>query len=211
MRPNDGVQVTPGSGVDLPTHLIDGKEYQVVMHAGPDGYLANAKETYLAWANAVAFAANRYHISILNAAGSGRVIRLQKLFAVNLQVTGVTGVSIRFDAFRTTAHSGGTLITPEPFDTENVALPAQVTVRTAPTSVTLGNRLFGFTTTNEEVGATVNLNSGFSYLQGLNLIYESDRIQELILRPGEGFAMRQITSSTAGSFGWLLVFTEGLA
>lgn len=208
MRPNDGVQVTPGAGVSLPTQLIDGKEYQVVMHAGPSGYLANAKETYMAWVNNSAFAANKYHVSILNASGSGRVIRLQKLFAVNLQVSGVTGVAVRFDAFKITAHSGGTLVTPEKFDTTNADLPAQVTVRTGATSVTLGNRMFGFTTTNEEVGATTQLNLGFSILQGTNLLYESDRIQEMILRAGEGFAMRQITSSTVGSFGWLLVFTE---
>jgi hypothetical protein len=210
MRPNDEVEVTPGTGVDLPTQLIAGKEYQVVMLAGPAGYLNNAKETYMAWANNSAFAANKYHISILNASGSGRVIKCHKLFAVNLQVSGVTGVGVRFDAFKITAHSGGTLITPESFDTANAALPAQITVRTGPTSVTLGNRLFGFTTTNEEVGATVQLNLGFSILQGLNLLYESDRTQELTLRPGEGFAMRQITSSTAGSFGWLLVFSEEL-
>jgi hypothetical protein len=210
MRPNDGVQVTSGTGVDLPTHLIDGKEYQVAMLAGPSGYLSNAKDTFMAWTNNSAFAANKYHISILNASGSGRVVRCHKLFAVNLQVAGVTGVMVRFDAFKITAHSGGTAITPEKFDTATADLPAQITVRTGATSVTLGNRVFGFTSTNEEVGATTQLNLGFSILQGTNLMFESDRTQELILRPGEGFAMRQITSSTVGSFGWLLVFTEEL-
>jgi hypothetical protein len=208
MRPNDGVAVSSGTGVDLPTQLIDGKEYQVAMMAGAAGYLTNAKDTHMAWVNNSAFAANKYHVSILNATGSGSVLRLHKLFAVNLQVAGVTGVAARFDAFKTTAHSGGTLITPQKFDTAIANLHANITVRTAPTAVTLGNRLFGFTGTNEEVGATTQLNLGFTILQGTNLLFESDRIQELILRPGEGFAMRQITSSTVGSYGWLLVFTE---
>ena len=36
---------------------------------------------------------------------------------------------------------------------------------------------------------------------------ESAEIKELRLRPGEGFTVQQITSSTVGSFAWLMAFT----
>ena len=36
---NDSVLVTPGSGATIASHLINGKEYQVVMVAEADGHL----------------------------------------------------------------------------------------------------------------------------------------------------------------------------
>jgi hypothetical protein len=36
---------------------------------------------------------------------------------------------------------------------------------------------------------------------------ESTEMQELRLREGEGMTVKQITSSTVGSFAWLLAFT----
>jgi hypothetical protein len=110
------------------------------------------------------------------------------------------------DFMRATAHSGGTLITPEKIDTTNDDLPSQISVRTGAT-VTEGNRLFGFGMTNEEVGATMALNSGFAMMQAMNLLFESSRIQEIVLREGEGVGMKQITSNTAGTYGWIALFT----
>jgi len=205
--PDTGIGVTPGSGLNIATHLVGGKEYQVVQLAGAAGHIEASKPTYMAWVNDSAFAASKYHISIMNASGSGKLVRVIKLFAVNIRVASVTGGMVRFDVHKTTAHSGGTAITAEKLDTLNGNLPAQITLATAPTSVTLGNRIFGFAVTGEETGATMALNLGFTALAGLNLMFESDRIQELILREGQGVAVRQITSSTAGTYGWLMLFT----
>lgn len=202
-----GVNVTPGTGATIATHTIDGKEYQVIQLAGPNGHIESTRDTYMAWVNDAAFAGSKYHISILNAAGSGKIVKVHKLFAVNVRVATVTGGMVRFDVHKITAHSGGTAITPEKLDTVNADLPAGVTVRTAATAVTLGNRIFGFAITGEEIGATMALNLGFHALAGLNLMFESERIQDMILREGEGVAVRQITSSTAGTYGWLMIFT----
>lgn len=203
--PNDSILVTPGSGATVATHLLGGKEYQVIMQAGPSGHILDSLPTYLAWANDVAHAQNKYHISILNPAASGKIVKLQKLFCVNLQAAAVTGVMERFDIFKITAHSVGTLITSEAFDSTNAAPSA--TVRTGAT-VTEGNKLFGFTTANEEVGATGTLISGTHILAGMNLLFEGRMIQEITLREGQGIAAKQITATTVGSFGWILVFTE---
>lgn len=205
--PNDSINVTPGVGEVVATHIIGGKEYQVVILAGPSGHLTDSLDTHLAYADNVAFAGNKYHVSILNASGSGKIVKCHKIFAINLQVAGVTGVMVRFDVFKIIAHSGGTIVTPEKLDTIVDNLPAGITVRTGATSVTLGNKLFGLAITNEEIGATGQLITGTHVLQGLNLLFESPRIQELTLREGEGFAIRQITTSTVGSYGWILIFT----
>lgn len=165
-----------------------------------------AMPTYYALADNVAFAANKQMLSVLNAAGSGVVVALKKLFLIDLQLSSVTGVALRQDVKRMTAHSGGTTITPEKADSQNAALPAQVTVRTGATSVTEGNLMFPLTFANDEVGATQAFPSG-TMLAGWNWFPEGIEVQEFRLREGEGMTIKNITSTTVGSFAYFLVFT----
>lgn len=163
-----------------------------------------ALPTFYATADAVALAANKHHISVFNAGGSGKMVTLRKLYQVNLSLTAVTGIALRFSAFRTTAQSAGTAITPVSADTDD-SLPAGITVATGAT-VTNGGLLFPYTTQSDEITAT---NAAVAnYLTQYNsLMFESPEIKELRMRPGEGFTIQQITSSTVGSFGWIAVFT----
>ena len=162
--------------------------------------------TYYALADAVAFAANKQMLSILNAAGSGKMIVLKKLFLIDLAIAAVTGVALRQDVKRITAHSGGTAITPQSADSTNPALPAEVTVRTGATSVTEGALLFPMTFSNDEVGATQAFPSA-QLLAGLNWFPEGQEVQEIRLREGEGLTIKNITTTVIGSFAYLLVFT----
>jgi len=165
-----------------------------------------AIHTYYALADAVAFAQNKQMISILNAAGSGKMVVLKKMFLINLSVSTVTGVMLRQDFKRITAHSGGTLITPTLCDTTNPALPAEVTVRTGATAVTEGALLFPLTFNNDEVGATQAFPT--TALQaGINWLPEGSEVQEVRLREGEGVTIKNITSTTVGSYAYLIVFT----
>lgn len=169
-----------------------------------------APETYFALADAVALAQNKHHISILNAAASGVIIKVRKIFPINLALAAVTGVALRFDFKLATAHAGGSVITPVKADSANAALPAGVTVRTGATAVTESSLLWPYTCTNDEVGATQAFPSA-QLMQALNSIPDGNEIQELTLNQGEGMTVKQITSSTVGSFGWLMVFTRETA
>jgi hypothetical protein len=162
-------------------------------------------DTYFALADNVAHAANKHHISLFNGAASGRVVQVRKLFAVNLSTGAVTGVAERFDCRRSTAQTAGTAITPTPADSTNPALPAAIVCATGAT-VTNGALLWPFLTLNEEVTATQPLTTA-GFQQSMNIMLEADSIQELTLRPGEGFTVQQITASTVGSFAWILAFT----
>jgi hypothetical protein len=164
-----------------------------------------ALPTYYALADTVALAANKHHISIFNASGSGVVVSVKKLFQINLSLASVTGVALRFDMKRTTAQSAGTAITPQSMDTDNPALPAQVTVNTNGT-ITEGALLYPYTTQNDEVSAANTAVANY-LTQYNNLALESTEMQELRLREGQGFTVKQITSSTVGSFAWLMAFT----
>jgi len=165
-----------------------------------------ALPTYYALADAVAFAASKHMISIHNATGSGKMIVLKKMFLINLALTTVTGVALRQDVKRFSAvHTGGTAITPQPCDTTNPALPAGVTVKTGATltDVTL---LFPIVFTNDETGATQAFPT--TALQaGINWLPEGQEVQEIRLREGEGVTIKNITSTTVGSYAYMLVFT----
>lgn len=169
------------------------------------GVFTAALPTYWLLADAVALAQNKHHLSIVNESGSGVVIALKKLFQINVQVSSVTGAALRFDFKAATAHSGGTLLTPASCDSLNASLPAQITCRTGAT-VTEGALLWPYTTTNDEVNASNTAVANF-LSQGLNWLPEGVEMQERRLREGEGVTMKQITSSTVGSFAWLLCFT----
>lgn len=164
-----------------------------------------ANDTWVAYANAVAFAQNKHHIALFNAAGSGKIVKVRKLFGVNLQTGAITGVAARFDVKRTTAQSGGTEITPVSMDTNDAALPAQIVVATGAT-ITEGALLFPWMTVNEENTATQALTTSH-FQQIANILMEGADVRDLTVREGQGLTVKQITSSTVGSFGWILVFT----
>ncbi len=206
--PNDSIAITPGSGAVVAGNTIGGKIYQVVIPAGPNGHLTDSAPSYIAWANDVTCdnAANVSHFSILNTEASS-IVQVHKLFAVNLGITAITGIMLRFDVTRITAHSGGTAITPEKIDSSNANLPAGVTCLTKAT-VTEGNRLFGYATTNDEIGTTGNIVAGSVLLQGLNLVFESPRIQDITLRQNQGLHIKQVTATSVGGiYGYICVFT----
>ena len=162
-----------------------------------------ALPTFWAVADAVTLAQNKHHISIFNGTADKMVI-VRKLFQINLQLTTVTGVALRFNAFRSTAQSAGTAITPVAADLDDI-LPANITVATNAT-VTNGSLMFPYVTQNDEMTAANTAVANY-LTQYNNLLLDGPEIKELRLRPSQGLTIQQITSSTVGSFGWLMAFT----
>ena len=168
------------------------------------GVFTAALPTYYAMADAVAFAANKQHISIFNNAGSNQVIAIRKMFHINLSLAAVTGVAVRFDVKKTTAQSVGTAITANSADSANPALSG-LQIATGAT-VTEGAILYPITTQNDELTAANTAIANY-LMQFGNLALEGIEQQEYRLRPGEGMTVKQITSTTVGSFAWLIAFT----
>lgn len=164
-----------------------------------------ALPTYYATADAVTFANSKTHFSLMNAAGSGRLVAIRKLFAINNQINAVVGAVIRMDVRRIASHSAGSTVTPVKADTDNANLPSQITCLTNST-VTSPVLLYPFYITSEEEPATTALSKGM-FQAMTNLQPEAMELQELRLRPGEGFALTQITNSVIGSYVYLCAFT----
>lgn len=165
-----------------------------------------ACDTWFVCATTVAFATAKVHLAIMNQASATKVIKIRKLFAINMQVTAVTGVAMQFScATITTMTTTGTAITPVKADSTQGALETGVKCQTNNT-VTPGSFLWPWMSMSEENTATQPFTVA-QFQQWANIMPEGLEIRELTLNPGEGFAVTQSIVSIVGMFGWLLVFT----
>jgi hypothetical protein len=199
--PNDSVLVTPGTGATIATHLVSSKEYQVVMVAKDTGHIEGSTPTYTWWRTFTAGAQNQRTFDIFNASGSGVTIVCKKLFLFHDQST-VTGVAHTFSVIRTSAvGTGGTVITGAKNKTGNPAIHANVTARfSASGGATEGATLFGIGTSPEETLPAASLHAAINWLPT-----DGEDVQDIELAEGEGLLLKQITNSTVGVWGVLLV------
>ena len=198
----DSILVTPGVGATVATHTVSGKEHQVVMIAGPDGHLNDTQPTYYYYTGLAAGAQNQRLIDLFNAASSGVLVKVKKLF-MQCNQAAITGVGLQYDVIRTSAvGTSGTTITGRPADTTNAAIPAQVTARRGATGgATESHILFPLGVDPEETRPSAGL------MGMINWMPEAPNLQELVLREGEGILVKQITNNTAGIMGCILVVT----
>lgn len=172
-----------------------------------------AEPTYMFWtpgtttagAGSNASAGNKLHFALMNNTGSGQVLRVRKLFLANATLAAAAGIGLAFDVKRISTLSGGTALTANPADTTDGAL-ANYTASYGGTA-TEGIVLFSWYTNNDEIGLT----GGFpqATIQALtSILPEGPEIRELTLNPGEGFCLKQITTSAVGFWGVLTVITR---
>lgn len=214
---NDSVLVTPGTGPQIATHLVGGKEHQVVMLADDGGHVHGSLATYM-WATPLAAAgANKLYADLFNATGSGKVIDIRGIWAIPKTDVAVAGaLGIRLDLYRTSAvGTGGTVAayksaTPDvaggninPFDTDNPALPAQITGRHLPTGgATIAQWLFPTYTLGEETATSQAYMSQYQ-----NLIPVLTVGQKLTIRENQGLLVKQGAVAATGNVQLLMVFT----
>jgi len=214
---NDSILVTPGSGATVATELINAKEHQVVIQADASGHLMGSLPTYYyATPNAVA-GASKLYFDLFNAAGSGKIIDIRGLWAIpKLDVAVAGAVAIRLDMYRTSAvGTGGTAhsyksATPDvaggnicPADTDNAALPAQITARWLPTAgATIAEWLLPTYSLGEEASTSMAYISQYQ-----NLLPVLTFGQRTALREGQGILVKQGAVASIGNVGFLVAFT----
>jgi hypothetical protein len=204
---------TIASGGAFATHTISALEYQPVIVTDESGHLAQTVPTYFFCIKNQAGAAAKDHFDIFNATGSGKILELRGLWgtaAINVSTVAGT-LSPDFDLLRTsTVGTGGTTLTMgattfpsiSMADTTNPALPAQVTIRAAPTAgATIDDALFPNYLTQEETQAGAQLQ------QWQNMILITAVGQRPTARENQGFKLRQITLGQAGNWTFIGLFT----
>jgi hypothetical protein len=204
--PNDSILVTPGSGATVATHLKNSKEHQVIIGADAFGELHGTQETWVVQTdNQVNVAAARTtHFDMFNASGSGKKIRIKGIFIVPT-LTAVSGIGLTWELIRTSAvGTGGSSLTPQPYDSNNAALPAQVTARGKPTGgATTSITWLRRNSSSEETTPYAGLASQVNHVP----CWDRADVQPIVLNEGEGLKIDQTTNSSVGSTNIVVVFT----
>ena len=214
---NDSVLVTPGTGATIATHLVGGKEHQVFIQADESGHMASSLPTYFYVTPLAAVGANKLFLDIFNATGSGKLIDLRGIWIIPKTDVSVTGaLGIRVDLYRTSdIGTGGTAwnyksatrdvaggnVTPS--DTNNAALPAQITGRYLPTGgATISEWIFPTFSLGEETSTSQAFMSQYQ-----NLMPHLFFGQKWSLREGQGLLLKQGAVAATGNIMFLIAFT----
>ena len=211
--PNDSITVTPGTGATIATQLASSKEYQVVMLAMPDGHIQGSLPQYRLICPSQAVGASKVFLDMFNATGSGVSLRILSAFCYVDNDTAVTGtLGVEVNLTRTTAVGTGgtaatldgtslTAITISEMDTNNPALSANITARSAPTGGATAGALLGqrwvFT---EETAAP----SGIAGTLGAEFIRNEGA--DLIVRENSGLRFVQGTVASVGNLSFEITF-----
>lgn len=167
-------------------------------------------QTYTAGYAGITFAANKSMLSIFNGSGSGRVVRVYRIWVLNNQTAAVTGVLTTFRIERTSAQSGGTAITPVKHDTTNETLPSQIVVATGAT-ITAAGTLRTFVWSNDEPAVGTGTWDEFETMIPLCCVWDSgygdSNVQPITLREGEGLSVTHTGSTTVGNVDIWMEFT----
>lgn len=208
---NDSIDVTPGSGAVVATHLKNSKEYQAVVIARENGHLQGTELVYYALIPSQVHiaSANALHWDLFNA-DAALVVRVLSILQIPNITTAVTGVVFDWLLERTTAAgTGGSAITCWLADTGDTALDADITCRSKPTGgATQSTDLRSYSLSSEETNAaTIQVAS----MGGLEIVPLSLQLvatgKGIVLRQNQGLRCVQVTNSNAGNTGWLIGFT----
>jgi hypothetical protein len=165
--------------------------------------------TYTVIANNAYFGTNKSMIALFNTAGSGKILRVYRVWVENNQVTPGTGIAVVLELRRITAASAGTTLVPVSYDSTATAL-GTVTAGTGMT-VTVSDLFKRIPYSTDE--PTINTGSidefqQFQQYSSLHYIGLNDsRIEPIVCREGEGVTIRNITTTTVMSADFFIEFT----
>jgi hypothetical protein len=141
--------------------------------------------------------ANKFHANIFNGVASGYIVKIYKIEVVNYTDALATGHNISFQALRSSNTGTGTTTTIAMLDTSNAAVPVGVTMReTFTVSPTVSDSLAAGNLDTEES------RSGSKCI----LFAYSDHISPIILREGQGLAIRQEAYASGGKISIYIYF-----
>lgn len=171
--------------------------------------------TWIASIQGIAWTATKVAGYVLNAAGSGVVVRVYRCWLTSPQITTVTGATNHIvQVQRMTAVTTATTVTPVAYDTASTALPAQVTAGSA-ASVTAGTNLERFYFPCDEVAlpsvaaSWTNLFALFPMALVFDAGYGDNSVgcEPIVCREGQGLALVCSTGGTVGTYDCQLEFT----
>lgn len=168
-------------------------------------------KTYTASAIGIAFASNKSLLGILNGHAS-RDVKVYRVWTLNNQTTGVTGVLTSMSIRMLSNLTGGTAVTPVAHDTSNtgVDLTSITCVTNGSATQTGGNALRVWMWSGDEPAVSAATSDEFQCLVPLNCVWDStgdSNIEPITLNQNEGVHVVQPGSNAVGIVDVFMEFT----
>jgi hypothetical protein len=168
--------------------------------------------TYTLPALNVAFSSSKSMISLFNGSGSGRVLRVYRVWALNNQITAVTGVLTNLELRKISASSGGTALTTTKHDSNSTTLSTITQILPATNAtVTLGTMYRRVIwSTDEPATGTLTLDEFQCFLPLCciwSMGYADTTTDPITLREGEGLTLMNF-GGASGQADFFFEFTS---
>lgn len=167
--------------------------------------------TYTASYIGTTFGNNKSIATLFNGSGSGKIVRIYRMIMLNNQTIAVyNGVLTTIEIRRITASTGGAAAIVNKHDTNSGDLESQITYTTGSTD-TVSDVLRRFIWSTDEPAATTSTVDEWQCLPIFNSIWESGyaetNLDPIVLREGQGIAIKQPGSNTLGLCDIFIEFT----
>jgi hypothetical protein len=169
--------------------------------------------TFIAWVTGSAVGSNKSMMSIYNATGSIKIIKIREVWLTNVQTGSIVGSPDVFEFRRITGHSTGTQIVLdiETMDTADTLSPF-VSIRTGATVASESPNLLwkSVWSTDEWLANTADVETEDHSFQQMFPLYQRRDVNEkpITLRAGNGLTIKHATTATLGTFTVGMVFTQ---
>lgn len=164
--------------------------------------------TFSVVAENISIGNNKSMIALQNTGTS--VVTLREVWIINDRTTAVTGIAGEFRVHRIGSFTGGVVLTPQTFDTEDI-LPSGVTCATGATvSAETALLRTGRWSTDEWGPGTLDVEANDHANQNTEPFWkQTPNGKGLVVRQNQGIHVRFATNSVAGEFNLRFVFTVG--
>jgi hypothetical protein len=166
---------------------------------------------YTIAAPATPFLPNRCMIGIFNGLGSGKVIKVYRISALNNQTVAVTGVNAILDIVKISTGSGGLYLNPVKHDSLSPVVPAQVVCATNLSYTTSARFRMCFWSNDEPLQTTAGTCDEWELLPRVQNLWESSyidtNVQPIVLRENQGVALVNTTNTAVGIADFFIEFT----
>lgn len=164
-------------------------------------YTGSTSATFAGSLTAATFASNKSMATLFNASGSGKIIKLWRIWTLNNQLSPVSGILTNLELRRITNTSGGSSAQIIAHDTLSATLPSQITFTTGATD-TFSDLLKTIVWSTDEPavgGATLD---EYQMIVPFNVIwdvgYGDSNVTPLVIREGEGITLKHSGSFSQG-------------
>lgn len=157
---------------------------------------------------------NKSMISIYNSVGSGRIIKVYRLWMFNNQTAAVTGTMTSFMMYKIIGSGGGLPLQIVKYNLSSENLPTQISVTTG-SAVTLSESIRQIIWSNDEPSMTTGsidealTNSLYTNIWNCGLF--NSTLEPLTFREGEGISLYHIGSTSVGVIDAIIEFSSEIA